>query len=128
MVSPAKLAALERIARLKADREMRKLAAFREMVLSAQERVAASQHALGQSYSSAAPLSVPEARMANAQAGRSARDMARAKAELEHLQPRFDKLREAACREFGRAEALAELGRQALQARVKRTDDIGGSG
>ncbi|MDM7458863.1 MAG: hypothetical protein P3W94_005835 [Paracoccus sp. (in: a-proteobacteria)] len=107
---------------------MRKLAAFRASVLSAQQRVEAAQHALGQSYRSAAPLSVPEARMANVQAGRAARDMAQATAELHHLQPRLDILRQAASREFGRAEVLAELARQVARARDKRNDCIDGTG
>lgn len=111
-----KLAALERIARLKADRELRKFAAFNQHMTAARQRVEQLQGVLEQSYRHHAPLSLPEARMANAQAGRAARELRVADRELERMKPRFEQARREAAREFGRAEALREL------AQAKRRD------
>ncbi|RNF32906.1 hypothetical protein [Paracoccus methylarcula] len=104
-----KLAALERIARLKAERELRKFAAFNEHMQAARLRAGHLREVLEQSYRSDAPLSLPEARLANAQASRAARELRVADRELERLTPRFEQARRAAVREFGRAEALREL-------------------
>lgn len=113
MVDRAKqLAALERIARLKADRELKKFAAFSEHVTVARREVEAAETALAQSYSCTAPLSVAEARMANAQAARLARDLRRADRALAKMMPRFEQARAEAARKFGRAEALLELARK----------------
>lgn len=124
MVKLHDLAALERIARLRAEQELKKLAAFRSHVLAAHERAEASRAAMAQSYAAAAPLGIAEARMANVQAGRAARDLARAQQDLRQMQPRFDMLRQHAGREFGRAEALAELSRGAHRAARKRSEQI----
>ncbi len=105
----AKLAQLERLARLKAERELKKFAAFSEHMTVAQRHVDSLQTALRQCYENSAPLSVPEARMANAQSARSARELSRAKAELVRIKPRFEKMRDQAAREFGRAEVLLQL-------------------
>lgn len=121
MVGPQALLALGQIARLKAEQELKKLAAFRGHVLAAHQRADASRAAMTQSYTAAAPLSVAEARMANAQAGRAARELARAEHDLRQMQPRFELLRGQAAREFGRAEALNELSRLSLmEARQRR--------
>lgn len=124
MVNRRELAALERMARLRAELELKKLAAFRIHVLAAHERAEASRAAMEQSYAAAAPLGIAEARMANVQAGRAARELARAQHDLSQMQPRFDMLRQHAGREFGRAEALAELSRAERRAARKRSDQI----
>lgn len=111
-----KLAALEQIARLKADRELRKFAAFNQHMTAARQRVDHLQGVLEQSYRHPAPLSLPEARVANAQAGRAARELRVADRELERLTPRFEQVRRETAREFGRAEALRQL------AQAKRRD------
>lgn len=122
MVKPGMLSALERVARLRAEQELKKLAAFRLHVMAAHEQVEASRAAMAQSYAADAPLSVAEARMANAQAGRAARDLSRAQAELARMQPRFDQMRERAGREFGRAEVLAKMAENALIAARQRRE------
>ena len=104
-----KLAQLERIARIKAERELKRFAAFSLHMTQARNNAAAMRTALDQSYRSTAPLSVAEARIANAQAGRSARDLRQAEAEVARMQPRFDAARRDAAREFGRAEVLLNL-------------------
>lgn len=107
-----RLAQLERIARLKAERELKRFAAFNLHMKQAQTQAAAMRTALDQSYRSDAPLTVPEARIANAQAGRSARDLHQAEAEVARMQPRFEAARRDAVREFGRAEVLLTLAAQ----------------
>ena len=110
MVTQAdKLAALERIARIKAERELKKFAAFSQHMGHARRQAEALRAAMDQCYRSTAPLSVAEARMANAQAGRSARELVRADRELAKLEPRFEAARQMAAREFGRAEVLLNL-------------------
>lgn len=107
------LAALEQIARLKAERELQRFAAFSAHMIAARQKADALGLALEQCYSSVAPLGISEARMANAQAGRAARELRRADAELARLRPRFEEARKDAAREFGRAEVLLELARRA---------------
>ncbi|WP_207100012.1 hypothetical protein [Paracoccus shandongensis] len=104
-----KLAQLERIARIKAERELKRFAAFSLHMTQARIKADAMRTALDQSYRSAAPLSVAEARIANAQAGRSARELRQAESEVARMLPRFDIARRDAAREFGRAEVLLNL-------------------
>ena len=107
-----KLAQLERIARIKAERELKRFAAFNLHMKQTQSHADAMRTALDQSYRSGAPLSVAEARIANAQAGRSARELRQAEAEVARMQPRFEAARRDAAREFGRAEVLLNLSEQ----------------
>ena len=111
-----KLALLERIARLKAERELKKFAAFNTHMVKAREKVETCQAALRQSYESDA-LTVAEARIANAQAARSAYELNRAFADIQRMTPRFERARAAAAREFGRAEVLLELSQKARRTR-----------
>lgn len=110
-----KLAQLERIARLKAEQELKKLAAFSTHMASARQRVDASQAVLDQSYRSVAPLTVSESRIANAQAGRAARELRKADQELARMAPRYEAARRDAVREFGRAEALLDLANRQIR-------------
>lgn len=110
-----KLQKLEQIARLKADLELKKFAAFNSHVTAAQTRIDSLQIALTQCYDATAPLTLDEARMANAQAARSARQIVQAKAELARMMPRFEVARQAASRQFGRAEVLYGLAKTALR-------------
>lgn len=122
MVTQAdKLAALQKIAQLKADRELKKFAAFNLHMIHARNKADAMRAALEKSYDSPAPLSVSEARVANAQAGRSARELTHAEAELRRMKPRFDAVRKDAAREFGRAQVLQTLAQQVRDA--ARRDD-----
>lgn len=105
------LAALERIARIKAERELKRFAAFSLHMKQAHQQAEAMRAALEQSYRSANPLSVAEARGASAQAGRSARELGRALDDVARMQPGFEAARVTAAREFGRAEVLAHLHR-----------------
>jgi hypothetical protein len=109
-VKSGQLRELEKLARLKADRELKKFRALRAHVEAAQQRVDASRAAMAQSYAAEAPLSVAEARLANAQAGRAARELARAHVDLRKLEPQIRTAQMHAARAFGRAEAVRELG------------------
>jgi len=106
------LAQLEGIARIKAERQLKAFAAFALHMNAAHQRADAMRTSLAQSYASTAPLTIPEARTANAQAGRAARELRHADQELQRLQPRFDAARKVAATEFGRAEALLALAAQ----------------
>ncbi|MDO5704152.1 MAG: hypothetical protein Q4G49_03645 [Paracoccus sp. (in: a-proteobacteria)] len=106
---------LEKVARIKADLELRKFAAFNAHVTAARANIASLEAALQQSYRATAPLAVSEARMANAQAGRAAREIRKATADLERMMPRFEAARATASREFGRAEALYNLAAAAMR-------------
>lgn len=100
---------LEQIARLRADRQLKTFAAFNAHMTAARQRIVSLQSALSQSYDSTAPLTLPEARLANAQAGRAARELRHADQEMQRMLPRFQIARQQAAREFGRAEALLGL-------------------
>ncbi|MEE2860122.1 MAG: hypothetical protein ACU0HS_11505 [Paracoccus sp. (in: a-proteobacteria)] len=115
----AQLAQLERIARLRAERQLKHFAAFNAHMTAARQRVDALQVSLAQSYDSTAPLTLPEARIANAQAGRAARELRHADHEVQRLEPRFEAARQVAAREFGRAEVLLGLGDAERQRRRK---------
>jgi len=110
---------LEQIARLRAERELKSFSVFNAYMIQARQRAEGLRAALSQSYDSTAPLSLPEARTANALAGRAARELRQAEGELQRLQPRFQLARHQAAQEFGRAEALLILGMAEAQRRRK---------
>ena len=114
------LARLQQIARLKADRELKKFAAFRQHYDRAQQRIDGLQDDLARTYASQAPFTIAEARLANLQAARLARDLTQATGELRQMQPKFDAARLAAAREFGRAEVLKSLKEMAQADRKAR--------
>lgn len=115
------LGGLERIARLKADLEMRRLAAFRAHVEAARHRVRQLEDELDTLYRAERPFSIAEARLANALAGERSRALLNAEQELARLLPGYEQARQAAAREFGRAEAVHSLRRQLIaEARQNR--------
>lgn len=108
-VPPDRLAALARLARLRADRELRKFAAFRVHMdgIEAQRRRAEADLLAG--YDQDGEFSVVEARRSHALTRAAALDLRRIEGELAGLRPRFEAARLQALREFGRAEVLAGL-------------------
>lgn len=113
MVTRAKaLTQLERIARLKADRELGKFAAISKQMMAMRQRVITVREMLEQSYQNQAPLSLADTRVETAQAGRTARELWFAEQEAERLEPAFERMRRAAAQAFGRAEVLKELARR----------------
>lgn len=105
------LGQLERLARIKADRELRRFAAFRAQ----SQAMAAQINAARGDLAAAAAVPVPDLltqwQMTTAIVGYHAHHLHRAEAEMERLRPGLDAARTAAALAFGRAEALAELRR-----------------
>lgn len=103
------LAGLERIARLKADMEMRRLAAFRAHVEAARHRIGQLEAELEAIYRADRPFSIAEARLTNALAGERSRALLAAEEDLARILPGYELARQAAAREFGRGEAVHAL-------------------
>ena len=108
-MTPERLAALERLARLRADRELRKFAAFREHMDGLEAQRGGFEASLLAGYRSDGPFSVAEARRSHAITRAVAIDLRRCEAEIVEMRPRFEAARQQAMREFGRAEILARL-------------------
>ena len=112
------LGRLERVARLKADVELKRFAAFRRHVagLHAEaERIAGNMLAESER---GAPSSVAEARLAHALARQMAGERIGVESEIGRLQPAFDDARQAAAQAYGRAEVIAALGRRRAAAQA----------
>lgn len=118
MRTGADLARLERVARLKADMELKRFAAFRRHVAGLHAESARLEAELLAEAARGAPGSVAEARMAHALTRHIAGERMAVGAELDRLAPAFEAARLAAVREFGRAEVIAELDRRSAQARA----------
>lgn len=112
------LARLERVARLKADMELKRFAAFRRHVAGLRAESQRLEAELLAEAARGAPASVAEARMAHALTRHVAGERMTVDAELDRLSPGFEAARLAAVREFGRAEVIAELGRRTAAARA----------
>lgn len=117
-MSPADLARLERVARLRADTELKRFAAFRRHVAGLRAESQRLEAELLAEAARGAPATVAEARMAHALTRHTAGERLAAEGEIDRLAPAFAAARLAAVREFGRAEVIAELGRRAEQART----------
>ena len=116
-----KLAALERLARLRADRELRKFAAFRDHMAGLEARRDGLEASLLAGYRTETAFSVVEARRSHALTRATALDLRRCEQEALELRPRFEAARKQALREFGRAEILARLRDEGrAQARANR--------
>ncbi|MDF3852712.1 hypothetical protein ACDP63_12965 [Paracoccus sp. P2] len=121
------LAGLERIARLKADMEMRRLAAFRAHVEAIRHQIDRLEAELQAIYRTDQPFSVAEARLTNLLARERSRALLAAEEELARILPGYEQARQAAAREFGRGEAVQAL-RKDLVARARRDRARRGSG
>lgn len=105
------LARLEQVARLKADIELKKFAAFRRHIATLQGQVDQLQAALLQEYARDAGTSAAQMRLAHACTRHAAAAHMAAEAELHRLTPAFEAARSTAQREFGRAEVIGQLDR-----------------
>ncbi|WP_347267339.1 hypothetical protein [Paracoccus sp. (in: a-proteobacteria)] len=103
------LAQLQRIARLKADLEMRRFAALRGHVDAARATVSRLEGEIEGLYRAERAFSPAEARLTNALAGDCGRALGRAERDLQRLLPAYEVARQAASRALGRAEALGML-------------------
>lgn len=109
------LAQLERLARLKADRELRRFSAFRAQSDAMQSQIDLARDEL--SAAATTPLSQAPSAWAAAAAlvGYHAGQMHQAEDALDRLRPGLDAARTTAARAFGRAEALGQLRRLTRQ-------------
>ncbi|CAM3237913.1 hypothetical protein SAMN04488021_105101 [Paracoccus aminovorans] len=122
------LAGLGRIARLKADLEMRRFAAFRAHVDAARQRIGQLEDELQALYRAEEAFSVSEARLVNALARDRSLALLGAERDLERMLPGYEQARQAAAREFGRAEAVSAVRDDMIaQARLDRARRAGGT-
>lgn len=120
---PAILAKLGRLAQLKSDLEMRRFSAFRAHVEAGRSRIAAMEERLQSLYDVPEAFSVAQARLTNAMTVAQVGALDQEKAGLAQLLPRFEVARQAAVREFGRAEVIRQIRqdqRQALRLELSR--------
>lgn len=103
------LAGLQRLAKLRSDIEMRRFSAYRASVMSAHQRIAGIEDDLRALYEVPDGFTIAGARLTNALAGDMTRALDREKQELQRMLPGFELARQAASREFGRAEVMGEL-------------------
>lgn len=107
-----KLAQLTRLAQLKSELELGRFAAFSSTLSAARQRIADCEGAVSRCYASTAPMSLVEARLASAEAGKMSRLAEEARQDLYKMLPRFEMARQRAAKEFGRATVLDNLSRQ----------------
>ena len=119
---PEGLAQLEHLARLRADRELREFAGFRQQMTGLEARIHTLEAEVLAGYPAAGAFSLAEARRSHAMTRAAAQDLRRAEEELIALRPRFESARQQAVREFGRAEVLAHLRARAAADRLARRE------
>ncbi len=110
-----KLAALERVARLRSDMELRKFAAFRAHISALNMRIDTLRAALATGLAEDVSTDLTQMRTAAMRAGCDIRQLMDAQHELASLSDRFERSRNAAAREFGRARVVGQLRERALR-------------
>jgi hypothetical protein len=113
VMSTRKLNGLEKIARLRAERDLAAFSALAAGLHAAQEKAEGIRAELGICFGSAAPSTLAQARFANHLAHQLSRDLDRSQVEIERLTSQVDNSRRQAAQELGRAEALRQLSRAA---------------
>lgn len=113
---PDDLAALHKLARLRSDREMRKFRAFRDHVLACEARIAELKAHLTAAYATEDGFSLANTRQSHALTRHIATELRQHENEMMELRPRFEAARQQVMQEFGRAEVLEGLHKQAVQA------------
>ncbi len=109
------LGKLGRLAQLKSDLEMRRFAAFRAHVEASRSRIAVMEERLQALYDNPEAFTVAQARLTNAMTVAQVGALDQEKASLTQILPRFEQARQAAIREFGRAEVIRQIGRNQQQ-------------
>lgn len=110
---------LERLAQIRSDMELKRFAAFRVHMDSLAAHSLQMREKLKVAYAYNAAFSVPEAQLANREAGRLAMSAAQLQTEIDRLRPSFDVARQRALREFGRVQVLRNLVTEAHVADAK---------
>lgn len=111
-----KLGQLERLARIKADRELRRYAAWHSQADAMQRQVDVVRDELAQAVAAPADGGPGQWQLATAVVGYRAGQLHRAEDELTRLRPGLEAARATAAKAFGRAEALGQLRRMTLSA------------
>lgn len=127
-LDPQALAKLARLAQLRSDIEMRRFSAFRGYVEASRARIGAIEAGLQALYHGDEAFSVAGARLTNALTGEQMRLLQREEEELSRMLPRFEIARQAALREFGRAQVVRRIGtdlQQALDEKNRRKTEDG---
>lgn len=120
--NPEGLAQLQHLARLRADRELRKFSSFRQHMTGLEARIQTLEGEVLAGYPAEGAFSLAEARRSHAMTRAAAQDLRRCEEELIALRPRFELARQQAVREFGRAEVLAHLRTRAAADRKARRE------
>ncbi|WBU56734.1 hypothetical protein [Paracoccus sediminicola] len=109
MTQTERLKRLAKLAEIRSDAELKRFSAFRTHMDMLVARKAAAEARLSASFAQPKAFSIAEARLANAEAGRLAREMAALDAEMARMRPGFEAARQKAVQEFGRVQALTKL-------------------
>lgn len=104
-----KLRKLQRVAELKSDMELRRFSAFRAHMAQLHAAIDDQKRLLQQEFTAERPFSVAEAQLSAALAGAAARRITATEAEITRMTPNFEKARQKAIREFGRAQVLKKI-------------------
>lgn len=111
------LSALEQVAKLRSDIEMKKFSIFRAKVVAVQARIAQLEDQLQRYYTVPVAFSLEEARLTSALTVETLQSLAREKSHLERMLPAFELARAAATKEFGRVQVLRQLGKDLVKER-----------
>lgn len=116
-ISHEKLAALKKLAQLRSDLELKKFSAFGQHMQMLQTRVANAQSMMAAGYAASDGSDMMAMRLGHEITRSAAAELYRAENEILSMRPKFDLARGKAIREFGRAEVIGRLHREALQNR-----------
>lgn len=105
------MAELARIARLRADLELRRYAGYRSHAEAMRRHVGEAREELAAAMAAPASDALDQWRLATALVGYRAGQLHQAEEALLRMQPALDAARAAAATAFGRAEAIAQLRR-----------------
>lgn len=110
---------LGQLAQIRSDIELKRFAAFRLHMDSLAAHCLQMRERLKTVYTHDTAFSVPEAQLANREAGRLAMGAAQLQTEMDRLRPSFDFARQRALREFGRVQVLERLAKEAYRTDAK---------
>lgn len=103
------LGQLARLARLKADADLRRYAAYRAHADAMQAQVGAHRAELGAAIAAPVPDALAQWRLTAALVAYRAAQAQRSEVALARMRPGLEAARQSAARAFGRAEALSQL-------------------
>ncbi|WBU63962.1 hypothetical protein [Paracoccus aerodenitrificans] len=107
------LTRLARLAELKADPQLRRLAAYRKQVAAMNARRDLFKAKLNAAFSQGSSCSLAELRLFSLEAGYAAAALAQVESELADIRPGLEQARKEAAIAFGRVQALDQLAHKA---------------